>query len=307
MRWASYRRSAEHPPRAAVLQDGQLHGAGSTLLELLHSGTDLLEAGRRVLDDPTEVLPLAEATLLAPIPDPPSVRDFMAFEAHVVTALTAVGMQVDPAWYSLPAFYFSNPAAITDPDAEIPVPPGCHMFDYELEVAAIVGRPGSDLGPRAAEACIAGFTILCDWSARDLQRVESRIGLGPVKAKDTATSLGPVLVTPDELEPFRSGNGYALRMSASVNGRRYSEGSWADLYWSFGEMLSYASRGTRLRPGDVIGSGTVGTGCILELAGVAGPEEFPWLQVGDTVTLEVEQLGALSGRVVPGPPPVALR
>jgi 2-keto-4-pentenoate hydratase/2-oxohepta-3-ene-1,7-dioic acid hydratase in catechol pathway len=251
-------------------------------------------------------VPLTDARLLAPIPRPPSVRDFMAFEEHVVNALGAIGMPVDPIWHSVPVFYFSNPAAIVGPHDDVPVPPGSRALDYELEVAAIVGRAGSDLNPLDAQGHIAGYTMLCDWSARDLQMAETKVGLGPVKGKDTATSLGPFLVTPDELEPRRAGQGFDLAMSASVNGRPYSRGNWADVRWSFEQMLAYASRGTTLRPGDVIGSGTVGSGCIIELSGLHGSQAYPWLAVGDEVRLEVELLGEIVATVVAGAEPVLL-
>jgi 2-keto-4-pentenoate hydratase/2-oxohepta-3-ene-1,7-dioic acid hydratase in catechol pathway len=190
----------------------------------------------------------------------------------------------------------------------VAVPPGCTWFDYELEVAAVVGRGGSDLHPEEAEAHIAGYTILCDWSARDLQAREMRQRLGPAKGKDSATSLGPWLVTPDELADRRRGNGFDLRMTATVNGRVYSDGNWSTVYWSFGQLLAYASRGTTLRPGDVFGSGTVGRGCILELSGLHGEEEYPWLRPGDEVTLAVERLGELHARIGPGTgEPVPLR
>lgn len=308
MRWASYRSQADGREHAAVVHDGALFGTEPTLLSLLAGPGALAEAGRQALARPTEVVPLAEANLLAPVSRPPSVRDFMAFESHVVTALGAIGLRVDPAWYDLPAFYFSNPAAILGPLDPVPIAPGCQALDYELEVAAVLGAgAGADLDPATAEDCIAGFTLLCDWSARDLQRVETPIGLGPVKAKDTATTIGPFLVTPDELAEHRTGAGYDLAMTAAVNGRPYSSGTWADVYWSFGQMLAYASRGTRLVPGDVVGSGTVGTGCILELSGVHGPTDYPWLAAGDVVHLEVAELGSLTCTVVPGADPVPLR
>ncbi len=306
MRWASYRSTRDGAEHAALLHEGLLHAAPTTLLALLEASEPLEAAGQRVLREPFEVVSFDETPLLAPISRPPSVRDFMAFEAHVVTALAAIGLTVDPAWYDLPVFYFSNPAAIVDPDAEVPVPPGCVKFDYELEVAAVIGRAGSNLDPATAEDHIAGYTILCDWSARDLQVVETKVGLGPVKAKDSATSLGPLLVTPDELEPYRRGKGFDLRMSASVNGQLYSDGNWADVYWSFGQMLAYASRGTTLHPGDVIGSGTVGTGCIIELSGTHGSAAYPWLTVGDQVRLDVAELGSLSGTVTAGVAPIPL-
>ncbi|MHA6783063.1 fumarylacetoacetate hydrolase family protein [Pseudonocardia saturnea] len=194
-------------------------------------------------------------------------------------------------------FYFSNPAAVRGPGDEIPLSPG-YRFDYEVEVAAVIGRAGSDLRPDQAERHIAGYTVLCDWSARDLQAVEAPMGFGPVKGKDGATSLGPVLVTPDELEPYRNGRGFDLAMSATVNGHPVGGGTWADIHWSFGQMLAYASRGTQLVPGDVIGSGTVGNGCLLERSD--RPDAHPWLRPGDVVDTTVEGIGTLTGRIVEG-------
>jgi 2-keto-4-pentenoate hydratase/2-oxohepta-3-ene-1,7-dioic acid hydratase in catechol pathway len=304
MRWVTYR-SANGTERPGLLRQGRVHGLDGTLLTLIES--DLAAAAERAVAAPIEVVDLSDVRLCAPIPNPPSVRDFLSFEEHLRNAGRALGRsQVPPVWFEQPVFYFTNPAAIRGPDEEIPISPGCEKFDYEVEVAAVVGRAGSDLTPAEAEAHIAGYTIFCDWSARDVQARESTIGLGPAKGKDGATSIGPVLVTPDELEPYRSGKGYRLAMRASVNGRDLGGGSWADIHWSFGQMLAYASRGTQLRPGDVIGSGTVGTGCLLELSGLHGPERYPWLQPGDVVTVEVEQLGVLTGRIVPGPALVPL-
>jgi 2-keto-4-pentenoate hydratase/2-oxohepta-3-ene-1,7-dioic acid hydratase in catechol pathway len=304
MRWVTYR-AAGVAERPGLLQGGRVHGLDGTLLALIESG--LAAAGERATANPAEVVDLADVQLCAPIPRPPSVRDFLSFEEHLRNAVRALGRsEVPPVWFEQPVFYFTNPAAIRGPDEEIPISPGCTAFDYEVEVAAVVGRAGSDLTPAEAEAHIAGYTIFCDWSARDVQARESTIGLGPAKGKDGATSIGPVLVTPDELEPYRSGKGYRLGMRGSVNGRHLGGGSWADIHWSFGQMLAYASRGTELRPGDVIGSGTVGTGCLLELSGLHGSERYPWLQPGDVVTIEVEQLGVISGRIVPGPESVPL-
>jgi 2-keto-4-pentenoate hydratase/2-oxohepta-3-ene-1,7-dioic acid hydratase in catechol pathway len=304
MRWVTYR-SANGMERPGLLRQGRVHGLDGTLLTLIES--DLAAAAERAVAAPIEMVDLSDVRLCAPIPSPPSVRDFLSFEEHLRNAGRALGRsEVPPVWFEQPVFYFTNPAAIRGPDEEIPISPGCAKFDYEVEVAAVVGRAGSDLTPAEAEAHIAGYTIFCDWSARDVQARESTIGLGPAKGKDGATSIGPVLVTPDELEPYRSGKGYRLAMRASVNGRDLGGGSWADIHWSFGQMLAYASRGTQLRPGDVIGSGTVGTGCLLELSGLHGSERYPWLQPGDVVTVEVEQLGVLTGRIVPGPALVPL-
>lgn len=241
-------------------------------------------------------VPLAGARLLAPVGRPPSVRDFYAFEAHVATARRGRGMEVDPDWYDLPIFYFSNPASIVGPDAVVAVPPGCERLDYELEVAAVVGREVAD--PAAADwlDAVAGFTVLNDWSARDLQAREMRQMLGPAKGKDFATSLGPYLVTPDELPDVATGRPRAT-MVARVDGRERSRGQLADIHHAWGTLLEHAGRGTRLLPGDVIGSGTVGTGCILELALTHGTEAEPWLAPGQVVELEVEGLGVLRNSV----------
>ena len=185
------------------------------------------------------------------------------------------GSEVPPEWYEVPVFYFSNPAAIYGPEDDVPYPEGTAELDYELEVAAVIG----------AEGRIGGFTVLNDWSARDLQRQEMRVGLGPAKGKDFATSLGPVLVTPDELD------GTAGEMVARVNGEERSRGNLRDLHHGWEAILARAALNTELRPGDVIGSGTVGTGCILEHG------DGRWLQRGDVVELEVEGIGVLRNRI----------
>ncbi|WP_212718913.1 fumarylacetoacetate hydrolase family protein [Blastococcus sp. CCUG 61487] len=271
------------------------------LVDLLgDDGERLARAAEDARRDPLEVLPLSSATLRAPVPVPPSIRDFMAFEAHVRNARG--GSELDPAFYDAPVFYFTNPAAVLGPHDDVPVSPGSVAFDYELELGAVVGRAGADLDPAEAEQHIAGYLVFCDWSARDLQRAEMRHGLGPAKGKDGATTLGPVLVTPDELAPYRRGKGFELRASVTVNGRPFTTSSAEDPLWSFGEMLAYASRGTRLVPGDVVGSGTVGTGCILELSTLHGAEAYPWLRPGDEVHVSVEVLGDLRVTVVEGAP-----
>lgn len=218
-----------------------------------------------------EELPLDVVELCAPVPEPPSVRDFFAFEGHVATARANRGASVPPEWYEIPVFYFSNPAAIYGPEDTIPYPAYSRQLDYELEIAAVVGRHGH----------IAGFTVMNDWSARDLQKMEMAVGLGPAKGKDFATSLGPVLVTPDELGDLR------LEMTARVNGEERSRGSLGDLHWAWEELAAHAGRNTLLRPGDVLGSGTVGTGCILEHG------DGRWLRPGDVVELEIERIGIL--------------
>lgn len=220
-----------------------------------------------------------------------TVRDFYSFEAHVKNARARRGLEMLPEWYHFPVFYFSNARAIYYHRDLIPIPKASAEVDFELEIAALIGVPGIDIPVEEAEKYIAGYTIMNDWSARDLQRGEMKIGLGPAKGKDFATSLGPYLVTPDELADRRSGKGYDLQMIARRNGQEISRGNWKDIHFSVGEMIARASQDCMLYPGDVIGSGTVGTGCILEL----GPEHVGgWLSSGDQIELEVELLGVLA-------------
>jgi 2-keto-4-pentenoate hydratase/2-oxohepta-3-ene-1,7-dioic acid hydratase in catechol pathway len=295
-------------PRPALVVGDQIHllAGDQQVIDLLGVADGLAGAAEPALRDPAEVVALDEARLLAPIPTPPSIRDFMAFEEHVVTSSVALGQVVNPDWYEIPVFYFTNPAAVHSATADVRISPGSNAFDYELEIAAVIGTGGSDLDPNTADEHIAGYMLLCDWSARDLQAREMRQMLGPAKGKDSATSFGPFLVTPDELADHRGGNAYDISMRAYRNGELYSSGNLADLYWSFGQMLAYASRGTRLVPGDVIGSGTVGTGCILELSRVHGEQAYPYLRAGDTVRLEADELGAIEATMLPATEPIPL-
>jgi fumarylacetoacetate (FAA) hydrolase len=233
-----------------------------------------------------------------PILSPPSLRDFYAFEQHVGTMWKRRAMEIPEAWYRLPIFYFSNVSEIRGPGDPVWAPRGSSELDYELEVAALVDTPVRDLDARRGEEAIGGYLILNDWSARDLQREETTVRLGPAKGKDFASSIGPWLVTPDELADARQGKGYDLAMSATVNGEELSRGSWSSAHFSFGEMVERASADVRLRPGDLLGSGTVGTGCLLE---VRDERLGRYLQPGDTVTLAVERLGELSAAVVERP------
>ena len=198
----------------------------------------------------------------------------MAFEEHVVTASAAIGLTVDPLWYEQPVFYFTNPAAVRGPRADVAIPPGSAALDFELEVAAVIGREGADLSPAEAPGHIAGFLLFCDWSARDLQGAEMRLNLGPAKGKDSANSFGPWLVTADELRPAGAGHGYDVPLTASVNGVTYSHGNLAD--------CTGLRRDDRLRlaghpgaAGDIIGSGTVGTGCISSCPACTAPTPTP--------------------------------
>lgn len=288
MRWSTVL-DDEGDQRVGVWSRQGLHLApiGSALLDLIAEDR-LDDVAAEALERPAQEF----AAVLPPIPQPPSIRDFMAFEDHVTAGFTAIGMELDPLWYSLPGFYFTNPAAVHGAAEPVAIPPGSAALDYELEVAAVIGREGRDLDPQQAFDHIAGFLIFCDWSARDLQGVEMKLNIGPAKGKDFAHSVGPWMVTPDEF-PLDA------VMTASVNGRRYSAGRLDSLYWSFGDMISYASRGTRVVPGDLIVSGTVGTGCILELSSVHGAEAFPWLAAGDRVELTVDGLGSIETVIEP--------
>jgi fumarylacetoacetate (FAA) hydrolase len=234
-----------------------------------------------------------------PLPPITSIRDFYAFEQHVKTCRKHRGLDMLPQWYEVPVFYFSNHQAVLGHDDSVAAPKVSKALDYELELACIIGKAGRDVpADDQALAYVAGFTIMNDWSARDLQRVEMAVGLGPSKGKDFATSLGPELVTFDELQDrYRDGRLY-LEMTASVNGRILSQGNAGSMYWTWPQLIAHASRDVWLRPGDVLGSGTVGTGCILELT----PEVVGgWLKPGDVVELTVERLGALRNQVIAQP------
>jgi fumarylacetoacetate (FAA) hydrolase len=261
----------------------------------IESGPDYWQEAAALAPEHHQRYPLAEVILLPPLLELSSLRDFYAFETHVKTANANRCRDVPAEWYEIPVFYFSNHRAVFGPEDEIAIPPGSSALDYELEVAAVIGVEGSDIPTDEAENHIFGYTIFNDWSARDLQRQEMRVGLGPAKGKDFASSFGPYLVTPDELADVHTGRPgvYNLSMAAYVNGRERSRGNWSDLHYSFGDMIARASAGVTLYPGDVIGSGTVGTGCLLETTRGEGP----WLQPGDVVELEIERLGTLRNTV----------
>jgi len=302
MRFASYIHPADGE-RAAVLNGENLHAleAGIRLIDLLGDDGERLDAaGRRALHDPHQVRAITEVTLRAPIPHPPTVRDYMVFEQHVagVAKLTGPEATVPAQWYRAPAFYFTNPYAVIGPNDPVPIAPGSQTFDLELEVAAVIGLAGTNVSDTDGEAHIAGYTIMIDWSARDLQFAEMEVRLGPVKGKDTATTLGPVLVTPDELESARAAKSFDLPMTASVNGTQIGHDTLASMAFSWGEMVAHASRGTWVEPGDVLGSGTCGGGCLAELWGRYGRDAHPLLAAGDTVTVTVDRLGTLTSRIV---------
>jgi fumarylacetoacetate (FAA) hydrolase len=248
--------------------------------------------------DDDAVLDAGDLAFGPPILRPPSLRDFYAFEGHVRAMWERRGGEVPEAWFRLPIFYFSNVSEVRGPDEPVWCPAASDELDYELEVAALVDTPAVDLASERGEEAIGGFTIFNDWSARDLQRDETVVRLGPAKGKDFASSFGPWLVTPDELADARRDNGYDLAMTADVNGTETSRGRWADAQFSFGDMIARASADARLRPGDLIGSGTVGTGCLLE---VRDTTLGRYLEPGDDVVLRIDRLGALRTPIVARP------
>ena len=280
-----------------------------SVFELIHAGQSAWLYTRNlvnVLDgvDPTAVKGAhrarvgwrrPDATLYPPLPRPMSIRDFYAFEQHVKAAYANRDREVPEEWYEFPAFYFTNPNSVFGPDEAVPYPKYTQAMDYELEIACVIGKHGRDIPAERAEEYIFGYTIMNDWSARDVQRKEMKM-LGPAKAKDFAISIGPWLVTLDDLRDRAAGRPgvFDLEMTARVNGVEHSRGNFKDIYYSFGQIIEYASADTFLMPGDVIGSGTVGTGCLLELT----KGEGPWLKPGDVVELEIERLGVLRNRVV---------
>ena len=251
----------------------------------------------------TERTPLADVRLLAPLA-PASVRDFVAFEEHVegVSAGVEGTSHVADEWYQAPTFYFTNPHTILGPGEPVQ-PPVTERLDFELEVAAVIGGvPGSDgvnLTAEAAASRIFGYTIMNDWSARDLQGREMKVRLGPAKGKDFGTSLGPWIVTADELEPYLDADGFlAVRAEVRVNGELLGEDLVSNMGWPFPELVAYASRNARVVPGDVLGSGTVGNGgCLGELWGRNGGLTPRPLQPGDEVVMTVEGIGELRGTV----------
>ena len=255
----------------------------STLEVLVRAGPSTLDAARDALSRPDiEQHLVLEPRVLVPIL-PGSLRDFLAFEDHVKAGAARRGESVPEPWYEMPVYYKGNHRSVYGPGEEIPWPPFTEELDYELEVAAVLGRGGRDLDADAAAGTIFGYTLMNDWSARDIQRKEMAVRLGPAKAKDFATSLGPSIVTPDEIDPR------AIRLAARVDGEVWSEGSLADARWTFPEMVAHVSQGEDVWPGDVYGSGTFGGGCGLDLG--------KFLEPGQVVELEGDGIGVLGNRI----------
>ena len=313
MRWVTYRDGDGE--RTGVLSgDSMIHATppGVTLLDLIRCGaTGLHAAGEAALRSPATVQ-LSEVTLKAPIPRPPSIRDCLCFLDHMRNCQAAMGggRVLKDTWYRIPAFYFACPTTVLGPYDDAPMAPGSVWQDFELEIGAIIGIEGKDLSVGDAEQAIVGYTIFNDWSARDLQQLEGQLAIGQAKGKDSGVTLGPYLVTPDELESHRRDAKLSLDVTALVNDRVIGSGSTEAMDWTFGEVISYASRGVTLRPGDVFGSGTVPTCTLVEHLNLSAPENFPgWLRDGDVVTLKVDGLGELrqTVRATPRPQPLPAR
>ncbi|WP_113929570.1 fumarylacetoacetate hydrolase family protein [Bacillus sp. P14.5] len=266
------------------------------ILSFLENSGENLKMLQEFIPADKGIYSIEEVMVKAPIPRPVSIRDFYAFEEHVRTARKNRGLDVVPEWYEMPVFYFSNHLAVKGDGEAIQRPAACSWLDYELEIACVIGKEGRNISKENADEYIFGYCIMNDWSARDLQREEMKVGLGPAKGKDFATSIGPYIVTKDELEPYRNGDRYDLKMTAKVNGRELSSGNFKSIYYSFAEMIERASADVTLFPGEIIGSGTVGTGCILEL----GTEVHRWLEPGDAVELEITGLGKLRTEIKEG-------
>ena len=278
----------------AVLPDGSivalqcvggLAGACTRIDEIRHD----FESGlKQPLKQPAKFIP--------PVPLPHTFRDFYAFEQHVKSARARRGLEMLPGWYEQPVFYFSNPGTLVGHEHPVHAPLGCQELDYELELGVIIGKGGRDILAADAWKHVAGFTIVNDFSARDIQRKEMAVGLGPAKGKDFATGVGPYLATLDEFTDRIGKDGRVeLEMRARVNGKELSHGNARSMHFTWPQIIAHASRDAVLFPGDLIGSGTVGTGCILEL----GPENTGgWLKPGDVVELEIERLGVLRNPIV---------
>lgn len=311
----------EGKEKAAVLHNGRLlnteelnHKLPATMAEMLQDWDTNLAIAKDALgavssgDLKIEGIAFDAANLLAPVPRPTSCRDGYAFRQHVAAARRNRGVEMIAEFDQYPIFYFTNHNAIQGPGEIECMPDHFDKLDFELEVAVVVGKKGRNIKAAEADDYIAGYCIMNDMSARTLQMEEMLLNLGPAKGKDFSTVIGPWMITPDELEAFKIpakpnhvGNNYNLRMTCTVNGVKVSEGNVGDMDWTFAEILERCAYGADILPGDVIGSGTVGTGCFLELNGTAklnNPDAVPqWLQPNDEVVLEVEQMGVLSNTI----------
>jgi 2-keto-4-pentenoate hydratase/2-oxohepta-3-ene-1,7-dioic acid hydratase in catechol pathway len=259
----------------------------SSVLEIAEGGANALDRAYEALQHSPDMLALESVALLAPIPHPPQMRDFLCFEKHLVQAFGAIGKNPPKAWYERPIFYHPNRFSVCGPDADVPWPAYSERLDFELEFGCYIGRPGKDIPKERAREHIFGYTIFNDFSARDEQTKEMAGQLGPGKGKDfdNANAMGPCLVTADEL-----GDPYRLEMIVRVNGEEWGRGNSREMHWKFEDCIAHASRSETLHSGEFFGSGTVGNG--------SGLESLRFLKPNDLVELEVEGIGVLRNRVV---------
>jgi fumarylacetoacetate (FAA) hydrolase len=284
-----------------VVDATALLGAASALRDvraLLESSPDAIERLRAALPSSTATRRnLSTVRLRPPILQPPTIRDHIAFEEHATGQWTRQSPERMDVWQRLPIFYFSNPLRIFGSDEEIPFPAATHQLDYECELAAVVARDGSNVLEAEADQYIAGFTIFNDWSCRDLQADESQFGLGPAKGKDSASSLGPWIVTLDEMAPYYQNGTLHVRCTVRVNGETWMDGNAWNMHHTFGAMIERAAQDSRIAAGDVIATGTVGGGSISEAVRKGFPAR--WLRPGDVVEMDVEGIGTLRNTLGP--------
>ena len=317
MKLVSYKTGLQE--RLGIYVDGHIYNLHSShklipnnMKAFLEGGEELMDRARQINDDllSGKLVAKEEAfyEILAPVPHPVSCRDGYAFRQHVEAGRRNRKVDMIPQFDEYPVFYFTNHNSIQGPGEVVCMPDHFEKLDFELEAAIVIGKQGRNIKAEDAGEYIAGYMIMNDLSARTLQMEEMILNLGPAKGKDFATSIGPWLVTPDELEPYKvpakAGHvedNYNLNMTCWVNGKKVSAGNMADMDWTFSEIIERCAYGTDLFPGDVIGSGTVGTGCFLELNGTGllnDPGYTPqWLQEGDIVEMEITGLGRLSNTI----------
>lgn len=298
-------KTADSPPRAGwltptgvvdmhALSDGVLPADMLTFIDYYERYAEQIRANNWLDAEPTYALD--DVTLVAPLPNPRSFRDYIGFEQHLKNASAKFGHQIAPEWYEMPIFYFTNHQAIYGPGDDIPQPTGETRLDYELELGCILGKSGKNIRADEADDYIFGYTVFNDFTARAIQAREMKCNLGPAKGKDFANAIGPYIVTKDELEPYRDATGrFSLRMTSRINGQIICDGNYDTIHYTFGQMIERASENhVRLHPGDILGSGTVGWGSLIE----TNFDAHRPLQPGDVIELEIEGIGILKNQIV---------
>ena len=306
MKLISYKHNGK--TKFGVLKDGKIFDLiaidsqiADNMLEFLQGGKEQLQLAGAVIRNESPTMPVKDVELISPVPNPSSVRDAYAFRQHVATARQNRGLEMIPEFDEIPIFYFTNHHAVFG-EGDFPVRQRhTEKLDFELECAAVIGRGGRNISTSDADGYIAGFMIMNDLSARALQMQEMKLNLGPAKGKDFGSTFGPWLVTKDELESYKQsspdGDRYDLKMKAIVNDIQVSKDTLANMTWTFAQIIERVSYGVDIFPGDIIGSGTCGTGCFLELNG-SKITDNQWLNPGDTISLEIEGLGTLKNKII---------